>query len=291
MKQLGILIIGGHPADVFDSAGGTLAHHVKRGDRVTTLALTHGARVHDVVISDTLRFQETMPDADTLIRMMSERAKIKHQEVVEACGVLGITDVRFLTYDDSILTLREDLIQDIARIIREVRPDILITHHPLESGGVADHHAVTGQLALNGLTAALSVYPGDPRPPHRIAQVFFMAIPSGLAVPNCLAASARPFPDVFVDITDQIEAKVIALDKMRSQQYDGAYARKSLEVTDGCFGLFNRTAYAEGFISYWPEVYEYLPLTETRLKWAYESEADTRHRTDLLIAPQVKTDE
>lgn len=44
-EKLRILVVGGHPADVFDHCGGTLAHHVKNGDRVTCLALTQGLRI------------------------------------------------------------------------------------------------------------------------------------------------------------------------------------------------------------------------------------------------------
>ena len=41
-EKLTILVVGGHPADVFDHCGGTLAHHVAQGDRVVCLALTQG---------------------------------------------------------------------------------------------------------------------------------------------------------------------------------------------------------------------------------------------------------
>jgi len=37
-RPLRLLSVGGHPADAFDSAGGTLAHHVQRGDLVTVVA-------------------------------------------------------------------------------------------------------------------------------------------------------------------------------------------------------------------------------------------------------------
>ena len=47
-----LLVIGAHPADIFDQSGGTMAHHARRGDRVACCVLTHGARVHDAVISD-----------------------------------------------------------------------------------------------------------------------------------------------------------------------------------------------------------------------------------------------
>ena len=36
-EKLRILVIGGHPADVFDHCGGTLAHHVKTGTALPAL--------------------------------------------------------------------------------------------------------------------------------------------------------------------------------------------------------------------------------------------------------------
>lgn len=287
MRNLNILIVGGHPADAFDNAGGTLCHHTRRGDKVTALVLTHGARVHDVVISEELRRREKMPEPDELTALIQERMKVKHREVIEACEIMGITDVRFLNYEDSVLTLREDLIQDIARVIREVRPDVVITHYPLDNGGVAEHHAITGQLTLNGIGAAGSVWPGDPNPPHRVAQVFFMAIPSGMFRPTCLAGGVYCFPDVYVDISDVIELKIRALDKLVSQQYAGAYARKRVEAVDGNAGMFMRVAYAEGFMRYGPEVFDHLPIAETRLERANESEAAGMARTDILVAHTV----
>ncbi|MEZ4734419.1 MAG: hypothetical protein R3E79_45590 [Caldilineaceae bacterium] len=58
---LRILSIGAHPADIFDQSGGTMAHHVKRGDDVGCVVLTHGARVHDAVISDAMFHRTRCP--------------------------------------------------------------------------------------------------------------------------------------------------------------------------------------------------------------------------------------
>ena len=51
-EKLRLLSIGAHPADIFDQSGGTMAHHIARGDWVGCVVLTHGARVHDKVISN-----------------------------------------------------------------------------------------------------------------------------------------------------------------------------------------------------------------------------------------------
>ena len=127
--RLRLLCIGGHPADTFDGAGGTLAHHVQDGDEVTVVALTAGTRIHDVVISDSMRARDRIPECGgARRRLMAERAEVKADEVRRACGFLGITDVRFFGYDDAVLTLREELILRMASLIREVRPRR--DHHP-----------------------------------------------------------------------------------------------------------------------------------------------------------------
>jgi LmbE family N-acetylglucosaminyl deacetylase len=289
-RPLHLLSVGGHPADAFDSAGGTLAHHVQRGDQVTVVALTQGTRIHDVVISDTLRFQDRMPDPAALRSLMDERAAVKEAEVRRACAFLGIDDVRFFGYDDAAVTLNEDLIGRMAKLIREVRPDIIVTHHPHELGGVGMHHASTGQLVLAGVTAGGSVGADDPNPPHRVAQIFF-TVTNMLLPGNVLSAGVGWYPDLLVDITDVIEAKVRALDAMRSQQYGGNYARKATEYADGAMGAAAGVAYAEGFVTYWPEFDRYFPLSEERLERTSESEAARRQRADRLIVPFITLDE
>ena len=37
-EKLTILVVGGHPADVFDHCGGTMAHHIQQGDNVVLTA-------------------------------------------------------------------------------------------------------------------------------------------------------------------------------------------------------------------------------------------------------------
>ena len=290
MRPLRLLCVGGHPADAFDSAGGTLAHHVERGDQVTVMALTQGTRIHDVVISDTLRFRSQMPSAEELAALMEERAKVKEDEVRRACGFLGITDVRFFRYDDSAITITAELIERMARLVREVRPDIVITHHPHELGGFGIHHASTARLVLEGVAAAGAVGAGDPNPPHRVAQIFFTLLALQFPVVK-LASLVGWAPDVVIDITDVAERKVRALDALRSQQYGGDYARKTVEQADGAMGRNVGAAYGEGFIAYLPARAQYLPVDEDLLSRASGSEKDLHARMDRFIAPFVELPE
>jgi LmbE family N-acetylglucosaminyl deacetylase len=200
--------------------------------------------------------------------------------------MLGITDVRFFGYDDAVLTLREELILRMASLIREVRPDVVVTHHPNELGEYGNHHAMTAQLVLNGIGAAHGVGMGDPNPPHRVAQVFFTC--TALVMPsNTLAGQLHWYPDLVVDITDVVEVKVAALDAMRSQQYGGDYARKTIEMVDGAMGSVGGVAYGEGFMTYQPEVTRLFPVSDWQLQRASESEADLMQRRSRIIAATV----
>jgi hypothetical protein len=85
-----------------------------------------------------------------------------------------------------------------------------------------------------------------------------------------------------------VEAKVRAIDAMRSQQYGGNYARKRIELTDGSIGAIVGVAYAEGYITYLPEVARLLPVSDRLRKYASESEADTMARFTEIIATTVE---
>ena len=54
-RNIRIMIVATHPADSFDQAGGTLAHHVARGDVVTAVIATTGVRSHHWRLADERR--------------------------------------------------------------------------------------------------------------------------------------------------------------------------------------------------------------------------------------------
>jgi len=288
MDKLNILVVGGHPADGFDHCGGTMAHHIRRGDNVTVLILTHGLRIHDVVVSEEMRFQKERPNPERLEKILEERAKVKNSEVIEACGILGITDVRFLHYDDNVLLVTSELVEAVAKIIRDVKPDIIVTHYPLENGGIETHHGNTGKIVLNAAQYAGCVDFKDSNKGHRTPQIFFMAPTDATFAGTCLGAIPSIFCDYYVDITDVVELKVKAVATMRSQQYEGDYARKNIETWSGKDGFYMTVAYAESFVRYYPEIGDYLTVSKERRERANEPEAVTRARGNKLIAPFVK---
>ena len=277
-EPLRILSIGAHPADIFDQSGGTMAHHVARGDEVGCVVLTHGARVHDAVISDSMFHREAVPEGAELEGLMASRADVKADEVRAACRILGVEDIHFFGLDDAIPLVTEAAVRRLARSLREWRPDIVLTHFPKEGDGLTNPHAVAGQIVTHAIAFAASVDPGDSHPPCRVAQVFYFGIGAAKLPSKLWDAEGGYYNDVFIDTTDVIDKKLAAMDCLKSQGYSGAYARKRIEASDGAFGVAAGCAYAEGFISANAETHYCLPVTDYDLERTSSSDHENINR-------------
>lgn len=184
------LVVTAHPDDVDFGSGGTVARLVDSGVAVSLCVVTDG---------DAGGFDPTVPRADIPgIRRAEQRA---------AAAELGVSDVRFLGYRDGELTVSHDLRRDISRVIRQVRPELVITQSPERNYKhiYTSHpdHMAAGEAALQ------AVYP-DARNPF--AHPGLLA-DEGLvewAVPT-VWVMGRQDPDGFVDITDVLPRKLAAL--------------------------------------------------------------------------------
>jgi len=285
-RPLRILVVGAHPADVFDQSGGTMAHHTNRGDWVGCVILTHGARVHDKVVSDDMFHRQEIPEAEELQSIMAERADVKSKEVLRACSMLGVQqeDVFFFGTDDAVLLVNEPMIRRLARLIRKLRPNVVITHFPLEEADVASDHATTGRIVMHALKLAAGVDPGDKAPPHNVTQVFFFGIGAAAVRTGVWGSQGGFHCDVLVDITDVAARKVACLDAIQSQGYGGAYARKRIDSSDGAFGKCVGVAYAEGFISMNSTTHYYLPVSEIDFEHSKASNHESMRRESYRVS-------
>ena len=282
-----IISIGAHPADTFDQSGGTMAHHAANGDFVAAVSVTHGARIHDKKVSDEMFHRDEVPDATELTELIGERSDVKADEVRRACQILGFETVRFMGVDGSVLVVDPAIIRQMASLIRELRPDVILTHFPFEHGGLGDH-AVTGQMVVRAVDYAAGVDPGDRHPPQRVEQLFFFG-QGGAHVRNGLWDAAGGYTnDVFVDITDVIDKKFAAMECLVSQGYAGAYNRKRTENGDGAFGG-GSVAYGEGYIRMNSEVHYLLPLTPYARRRGQDSDHEIMGRYSWRL-PMAETD-
>ena len=141
LSHLRLLASFAHPDDEGFGSGGTLAMLVARGAHITLVCATNG----DVgEISD-----PSLATPETL-------AQVRQRELRNAMDVTGVRDVRFLDYRDSGMAGTPEnehpdslhqaepasVVEQLAQIIREIRPNVVITHDPSGGYGHPDHRAM-----------------------------------------------------------------------------------------------------------------------------------------------------
>lgn len=106
------LVVTAHPDDVDFGSAGTVANWTESGTEVTYCVCTYG---------DAGGFDDTPRE-----EMRARRA----YEQREAANAAGVRDVRFLGHPDGRVQADLELRRDITRVIRSVRPELVITHSP-----------------------------------------------------------------------------------------------------------------------------------------------------------------
>ena len=245
---MNVLTVGAHPADVFDLAGGTVANFATGGHRVYLGVITHGSFSHTQTITD--RPPEALAQCKTL----------KREECETAARHVGLAGIRYFDYDDEPFLPTRDAILALAEYVREVRPDVVITHHPNEYGH--PDHPVVGDMVLRSLKAAERWLQGSLRPAHPMRRVYFFGT-QFRAISTKLAFSAVG-ADFIVDITPSIEKKKRAVAAFASQsfkgaQYDEAWADRRVQRVEGHWGFMNGLEFAEEFICLTPQTVKLLP--------------------------------
>jgi LmbE family N-acetylglucosaminyl deacetylase len=185
-----VLVIVAHPDDVDFGAAGTVARWTDAGIDVVYCIVTDGdAGGSDPSIS------------------RPEMATLRRYEQTAAAGRVGVRDLRFLGYPDGRVEPTLGLRKDLARVIRQVRPDRVLCPSPERDyvrPGIShpDHRAV-GSAALD------AVYP-DARNPF--------AFPDLLAGEHLEAWTVREVwingsgaPTHYVDVTKTFPRKMAAL--------------------------------------------------------------------------------
>ncbi len=139
-----ILVILAHPDDPEFFCGGTLARWALEGHEITYYILTGGDKGFNPY---------TEPDMTP-----AKLQDIRHVEQNNAAKVIGAKAVHFLDRPDGYLVPDLELRRDVVRIIRQHRPDVLVTCDPqtlFATYGInhPDHRAC-GQVVLDAVFPA-----------------------------------------------------------------------------------------------------------------------------------------
>jgi LmbE family N-acetylglucosaminyl deacetylase len=190
-----VLVIVAHPDDIDFGVSGTVAALVQAGvDVVYCLATSGEAGPPDDMDRDELR-------------------RTRESEQQEAAKQVGVSDIRFLGLADGRLEANLALRRDMSRIIRQVRPALIITQSP-ERRWDRIYASHPDHLAVAEATIA-AVYP-DARNPHAHPELLADEGLEPHSVAEVWVTGLEP-ADLFVDISDVIDRKISALSAHASQ--------------------------------------------------------------------------
>lgn len=227
-----LLLVHAHPDDEALTTGGTIARYASAGVHVVLVTCTNG-EVGEVA---------EVPELGTVDEIRERLGEIRADELKEACRRLGDVDLRMLGYHDSGMqgTPENDdprafVNQDpakaaaaVADIIRDTRPEVLITYNEIGLYGHPDHIRAH-EIAL----AAVEETAAD----HAVAKVYYTAVPrSMLLAGRELASATGRNPDDFftveeieriatddddvtasIDVSGFVDRKFAALEAHRTQ--------------------------------------------------------------------------
>jgi len=189
-----VLVIVAHPDDIDFGAAGTVATFVDHGVEVVYGLVTDG---------------DAGEPADYTPPELKE---LRHAEQEAAGAVVGVTEIHWLGFHDGAVVADLDLRRSVSRLIRRVRPDLVITQSPVRDLDriYASHpdHLATGEAVT------CAVYP-DARNAHSFPELLHEGCTPHSVPRLWLMASAET--DTHVDISDSLDRKIEALLAHHSQ--------------------------------------------------------------------------
>lgn len=184
-----ILAIAAHPDDIDIVAGGTIKKWILDGEQI-----------HYCVISDG---DAGSPNRDI---PANKTSKIRRLEQRKAAARLGAKEVHFLGFPDSRIQFSLDLRLKLARLIRQLKPRRILTHAPVFNFNSIRYshpdHLAVGQAVL------AAVFP-DARNPHAFKETDLVMLQQHAV--DEIWLMGMPESNTFVDITEQIDAKIEAV--------------------------------------------------------------------------------
>lgn len=175
MTGQNLLAIFAHPDDETYRCGGTLTLLARRSVRVQVLTATRG---------------EAGACGDPPLCRPEELPFVREEELRGACAALGVLPPRLLAYQDGRLdqVAPEQLTERILDVVRQLRPQVMLTFRPDGLSGHPDHIAI-GKCAAEAFRRA-----GD------IAALYTVAVPRSVAERLGLQ-HLRSVPDEAISLT------------------------------------------------------------------------------------------
>lgn len=168
MRELTLMAVFAHPDDEAFGTGGTLSKYAAQGCDVYLVTATRG---------------EAGEIAEADLATSADLPLVREQELCCACEVYGIHPPRFLDYPDGLLPLihQGQAVGKVVRLIRDLRPQVVITFGPEGIYGHYDHIAVHRWTTIAvDMAADPGCFPhhlSDSCEPHQVSKLYFRVMP------------------------------------------------------------------------------------------------------------------
>ena len=226
-----ILVIVAHPDDEVLGVGATMLKHVENGDHVRVVYMATGITARK---SSGYKNVAAYENDESELKKMQNEIHTLQKDAKNACSILKINDIRFHEFPDnemdSIPLLK--IVKAIEGEINDMSPDRIYTHHYGDLN--VDHRTIYNAV----LTAC--------RP-----------INSSLKDLICFeVASSTEWnyppsfkPNYFVNIDNQLESKIKAMEAYKSEVREFPHPRSSenLRMIAGKWGTVSGQKSAEAF--------------------------------------------
>jgi LmbE family N-acetylglucosaminyl deacetylase len=192
-----ILVILAHPDDPEFFCGGTLARWKKAGHKIHYCLITNGNKgTNDPLVT---------PEGLT---------KFRREEQDRAAAIIGVEEIHHLGYDDGTLVPDLKARKDVIRVIRKIKPNIIVTCDPTNffpNDNYINHpdHRAAGIIAIDAVFPAAGngmFFPElvieEGLQPHSVKEVWLSLTNQGNFV---------------IDVTEFYEIKINALLEHKSQ--------------------------------------------------------------------------
>jgi len=220
-----VLAVGCHPDDLEIACGGTLRKYVEQGAEVHMCHVANGDQGHVVIEPGPLAAMRTI-EAENAGKIIGAKQVIN----------LNVSDMQVNSHNLEVMDAMAD-------VVRSVRPDVIITHN--DDDYMLDH-TETSRIATNGsFCSGLSHRPRKYDAFSSFVPVFFMDTLAGVNFQ----------PTHYVDITNQIDTKIKALECHESQlrwmlEHDNIDFADMVRTCSKYRGYQCGVPYAEGFRPY-----------------------------------------
>ena len=216
-----ILVVAAHPDDEVLGCGGTIAR----------LSATHS--VHIAILGEGISSRHDVrqqADKSNLARLRDDAEAVSRLLGASGLTLVGLPDNRF----DELALL--DVVKHVERLVAEVRPSIIYTHHP---GDLNVDHLVTFRSVMTATRPMVDCVVKD-------IYAFEVASSTEWAFQQFSPAFQ---PNVFMDISATLDMKLRAMARYESEarQYPHPRSEQALRVIAGRWGTVVGLDAAEAF--------------------------------------------